>query len=257
MDKLVAEILSFAKSVWSTFSNVIWWILSFVPDWTGLSGFGKSRLIRSSYFWIPIVPLCARMFRQVEDIHPKIFGHTFDLKIGLPFSWQLFFWAAVCFGCASVVYSGFCPSIIKRFRSAAAFLEDSNGFRTLHFLTIPLLSKQFVRLSNTRILPTRTWCSNFAAKYYLVINSLSSWDDSSFRDYFRDANMNHTGGTTTHSADKEGKIPEAFPEVVQIANFSCLTARTICTLLYATALVLLAIVVYKNCYYVAFQYPNR
>jgi len=82
--------------------------------WDGLSKLRKNRLVQSSYVWLIIVPITAKLFSKMEEIFILNVGelkYVFDLE--LPFSWKLFYLAALFFTCGNIIFSIFSPKIFK------------------------------------------------------------------------------------------------------------------------------------------------
>ncbi len=95
------------------------------PDWVALSNLGRSRTIRSSYFWIMFVPICAQFLEPLpEVIKVPVLG---PVQPALPFSWVAFFWMAIVFSAASLLFSLRCPAIVKSFTSYKDFAEEKHG----------------------------------------------------------------------------------------------------------------------------------
>lgn len=95
--------------------------------WEDLKTFGSSRVIRTAYFWFVFVPIAAKLIAPIAGQETMIWG--LRLHIGLPFSWQCFFFAALFFSAANLIYDVRCPWIIKRFSLPGEFL--SAGFSRL------------------------------------------------------------------------------------------------------------------------------
>ncbi len=96
-----------------------------VPSWTDLRSYGSSRILNTSYFWMIVVPLAAKLFSHIPDtIHLPFLEKTLALGIGLPFSWKILFFSSLSFSIANSIYSFFCPRIVKDYRTFAAYNED-------------------------------------------------------------------------------------------------------------------------------------
>lgn len=98
--------------------------------WEGLKAFGSSRAIRTAYFWFLFVPIAAKLLAPLAGKKTVVWG--LELHITLPFTWQCFFFAAVCFSAANLIYDIRCPWIIKRFAQPSEFL--SAGFSRLRLM---------------------------------------------------------------------------------------------------------------------------
>lgn len=94
------------------------------PGWLALGKLGESKLVRSSTVWLAIVPTTAKLFERIEDHFPiTVLGHTFDIHPALPFSWQIFFFAAVFFTVGNLLYSWKCPAFLRAFKTPADFVK--------------------------------------------------------------------------------------------------------------------------------------
>ncbi|WP_020584446.1 hypothetical protein [Endozoicomonas elysicola] len=90
----------------------------YVPNWHSLKSLGKSKVIRSSYWWLFLVPMLAKVFEATGDeILVTILNATFKITLKLPFSWSLFYFSAVCFAAASLIYLVRCPQMIDAYES--------------------------------------------------------------------------------------------------------------------------------------------
>lgn len=101
--------------------------------WSTLSGMGDNRIIRSSYFWFVFVPIVARLTQQInEPLQKALFGLNHNtIWIQLPFSWFMFFFAALFFSVATFLYSVACPEIIRRYPTPIAYYQAGNGILKL------------------------------------------------------------------------------------------------------------------------------
>jgi len=100
--------------------------------WSDLRRCGTSSALTSSYVWLAIVPIAAKIALQLKQpFVVTFFGKTHTLYAHLPFSWCLFYFAAVAFAVASGLFAIFCPKMIKRYSSFAEFYGESSGARAL------------------------------------------------------------------------------------------------------------------------------
>ena len=82
--------------------------------WDVLARFGKSRAVKSSYIWFLVVPIVARWTSRLnEHLTFHVFGAELDLRLGLPFSWYAFFFAALAFAVATAIFQFRCPRIVQ------------------------------------------------------------------------------------------------------------------------------------------------
>jgi hypothetical protein len=89
---------------------------------------GNSRLLRSSYVWFFAVPPLASLLSRVGTEHTlQAFGSSWKLHLDLPFSWKVFYFAAVAFAIGATVFALRCPEIIRRYDSFAQFTAEGKG----------------------------------------------------------------------------------------------------------------------------------
>ena len=92
--------------------------------WTVLTRLGKSKVLKSSYFWIVFVPIAAKIFEKLPETFPISSGPPIvELVLELPFSWEMFYFASCCFGVASLIFTALCPPLVKNFSD----LQDYKG----------------------------------------------------------------------------------------------------------------------------------
>ncbi|MGL4748042.1 MAG: hypothetical protein ACRCYF_09960 [Shewanella sp.] len=95
-------------------------------NWSQLNQVKDVKIISSMYVWIFIVPILAKVLSLASDIATvTVFNYTFEVNIGLPFSWRLFYFSALLFSLATIIYQARCPKLIKDYPTFAAF--DSEG----------------------------------------------------------------------------------------------------------------------------------
>jgi hypothetical protein len=95
-------------------------------NWSQLNQIKDVKIISSMYIWIFIVPIAAKILSLTSDMATiTVFDYTFDVNLGLPFSWRLFYFSALFFALATLIYQARCPKFIKDYSTFAAF--DSEG----------------------------------------------------------------------------------------------------------------------------------
>lgn len=94
-------------------------------QWSKLSRVRSIKLISSMYIWIFIVPIAAKLLSKIQDIVTvKIFEYTFQVPMSLPFSWKVFYYSALCFALANIIYSFRCPKLIKENPNYTTFRNE-------------------------------------------------------------------------------------------------------------------------------------
>ncbi len=106
------------------------------PNWDTLGKIQKIRMVQSTYVWIFIVPILAKVLSKIEDsIEMVVFGQEFKFLTSLPFSWWVFYFAAISFSLANVIFIWRCPSLIKDHSDLADFRAKAKSMEHLyHYL---------------------------------------------------------------------------------------------------------------------------
>lgn len=100
-------------------------------DWRLIRAFGNSRIVKTSYVWLFVVPMAARALATIPDsLTFSVFGAEIPINVGLPFRWKLFYFMALAFATAQFLYWLNCPSMIRRYRDFKEYRERKAG--TLH-----------------------------------------------------------------------------------------------------------------------------
>lgn len=82
--------------------------------WQILKSAVRLPFVSSMYVWIFLVPIAAKALKNIPDSGTfAIFGQTMQLTLSLPFSWVAFYFAAVFFAIANLLFKIRCPSIIQ------------------------------------------------------------------------------------------------------------------------------------------------
>lgn len=115
-----------AKSGWAIVKRF------FCLNWLDLEAWGNSKVLRSSYYWLFLVPIAAKGLSSLPShISVPFWGRELALPTELPFSWQLLYFASVCFAGASFVFASHCPTLIKNFPSWNDFSKSGRTGSTL------------------------------------------------------------------------------------------------------------------------------
>lgn len=104
------------------------------PDikWHLLSKINKFKFINTMYIWIFVVPVLSRLLEKVGDVaNVTIFDYTFEAQLTLPFSWLVFYFSAVSFAIANVIFQIRCPNIIKDHTGYSDFKQANKGVEHL------------------------------------------------------------------------------------------------------------------------------
>lgn len=95
-------------------------------QWSFLNKIQDVKFISSMYIWIFVVPIAAKLLSKTNEIiFVTIFNHPFELNLGLPFSWKMFYFSALFFTIATVIYQTKCPRLIREYPNFSAFEQES------------------------------------------------------------------------------------------------------------------------------------
>jgi len=84
------------------------------------------------YMWLFIVPILAKAFAKLERVaNVNMFSSTFELSLELPFSWKVFYFSALSFAAANLIFILRCYSLVKDHKSFADFRDQGKGERQL------------------------------------------------------------------------------------------------------------------------------
>lgn len=109
--------------------------------WSKIGFLGKNRILTTSFLWVVVVPLCANFFNNVNSIKVKAWDEVYSLNLVVPFSWHLFYFAALAIAIGKVIYTIFCPEMIARY-------ENPNDFRNQGLGTVSLVDSFRKALDN-------------------------------------------------------------------------------------------------------------
>lgn len=77
------------------------------------------------YIWIFIVPISAKVLEKTHEIAEiTIYSYTFEVTLSLPFSWKIFYFAALSFAIATIIYQTRCPRLIKEHPTFASYENE-------------------------------------------------------------------------------------------------------------------------------------
>lgn len=113
------------------------------PTWSNLYSISKSKIVRSSYVWFVFVPIIARILVKIEStLTFELFDRQITLSMGLPFTWQLFFFGATFILLANLVYIFRCPGILKKYPAFSDFQKEGQTSVQLIEIYIKLIASR-------------------------------------------------------------------------------------------------------------------
>lgn len=96
--------------------------------WQHLKSAARLPFVSSMYIWIFFVPIAAKALQNIPDyVIFSIFDQAMQVNLSLPFSWVAFYFSAVCFAIANLLYRIWCPSIIQENASFSDFRASQKG----------------------------------------------------------------------------------------------------------------------------------
>lgn len=184
--------------------------------WSVLRDFGSSRVLRTSYFWLLFVPVMAKALLNIKQrLSFTVFGESMEVSLGLPFSWKIFYFSAVCFSIAGVIYSWRCHVLVKRYASFTEFIQEGRGVSHLrsYAATLPNVPS--------------------AVQHLLSRHEMPLDDNPSDREIARDR-----------------ALADAFWMLRNAANHSDRVGLAVCFTFYALGFILLGVLLIQNFLYV-------
>jgi len=97
-----------------------------VWTWDTIKGFGQAKALRASYLFLFLVPILAKLLGNIPPtVLIPIFQIELEIPLALPFSWYVFFMSACFASIGNMVYSIFCPDLIKNYEDYIVFDEHA------------------------------------------------------------------------------------------------------------------------------------
>lgn len=116
------ETVYYNKELKGSFRNLI--------NWRSLHNYQQTKLIKSMYIWLIIVPLTVKVFSKFGDtLIVKFNDKLYTIVLELPFSWEWFFYAAIVFTAANIIVIWKCPTLIKENRNYADFQAQGKNYQ--------------------------------------------------------------------------------------------------------------------------------
>lgn len=109
--------------------------------WSELKTIGNSKIFRSSYLWIFLVPILSGIFSELNQTI-NLLNNQITLKLSLPFKWYMFYFGAISFSIGLFLYFIKCPLLIKNFDDYKSFQDHGNNQEALKWHIEILLALQ-------------------------------------------------------------------------------------------------------------------
>ena len=120
-----------------------------LAKWSTLKNVHDIKLISSMYIWIFVVPIAVKLLSLTDDeANITIFQYSFQIPLTLPFSCSLFYFSAICFVVANVIYRFRCPSLIKDHPTYSSFVTEKKPEWHLEDYSIEIFDESFERVKS-------------------------------------------------------------------------------------------------------------
>ena len=220
--------------------------------WSQLRTLGNSRLIRTSYFWIVFVPLCAKVLAPFHGTHTfRVLGADVTLDIDLPFSWKVFYFMALAFSAASATYTIRCPSIIRLYDSFTAYRKLHLGFGPLTAQlnwTISRLDPQQLQTLHDRLAGAfrqdNPWNKRLLAEAQMEVRrepKMFIHRRTLWQAYHEELRSN---------ADDDRIVSDVFDAIQRSANETRPRSRWLCAMCFILGFAAFLYVLFENCWFV-------
>jgi hypothetical protein len=100
-------------------------------NWLKVADIGNSKIVKSMLIWMLITPIFAKLLESANTANITFLQLDKPIVLGLPFSWQVFFFCALSFTIANIIFSYKCPELIKKYKYFADFESRDNSLYLL------------------------------------------------------------------------------------------------------------------------------
>jgi hypothetical protein len=96
---------------------------SFPRPWSDIDALGKLKISKNSYIFVIVVPILSQIFQQLPfPIVFRIGENEFNLDLAFPITWYTLYAGALFIAIGTVIYSLWCPPMIRLYPNYGAFL---------------------------------------------------------------------------------------------------------------------------------------
>jgi len=196
--------------------------------------------------WIVVVPVLAKLLSRIEQEATLTLGsRELTVDLGLPFSWQLFFYGALVTSAANLLYSLTCPWLVKSFATFTEFTGEGRG---------PIqIREQFTNLVSRKELLSQDFLANAVTEYHITyVTKSEDPNETSARSTLLGQVSNRQSALSLvekYNIDPS-KASEAFWYVRDYFDQSRRPIRWLLTILYALGLGLFGWVLGQNVWFV-------
>lgn len=121
-------------------------------SWSSLRRLAGLPWVKSSYVWFAIVPVAAYLLQELKSpISLRVGTYDIVVPIGLPFSWTMFYFGALCFATGSMIFLLRCPEVIRDFKSFQHFQTEGRGMPYLFYAYGAHLTRRWQQMDNKEL----------------------------------------------------------------------------------------------------------
>ncbi len=209
-------------------------------NWLNIADIGNSKIVKSMLIWMLITPVFAKLLGSVSTASFTFLHLDNPIVLGLPFSWQVFFFCALSFTIANIIFSYKCPDLIKKYKYYSDFeSRDNSLYLLINYLNIHI-THEVVKHNFLEI-------GVIVSKYTPSTDIANEWtsDDTS--------NVNWKKGIDSLKHSDRDNLPDIFSSLrILLANFYSNWSKA-CMLFYGIGFIGICIVVVQNIIYVCNQ----
>jgi hypothetical protein len=209
-------------------------------NWLKIADIGNSKIVRSMLIWMLITPIFAKLFGSVNTMNITFLQLDNPVVLSLPFSWQVFFFCALSFTIANILFSYKCPELIKKYKHYSDFENSDNSLYLLINYLNQHITAEVVKNNSLEI-------GVIVSKYTPSVDIANEWtsDDTS--------KVNWKKGIDSLKHSDQKNMPDIFSSLrILQSNFYPNWSKA-CMLFYGLGFIGVCIVVVQNIIYVCNQ----
>ncbi len=240
-----------------------WLINKLFLRWQTLSKVGNSRVFKTSFIWLLIVPFFAKLFHSIETISFNFFGKDYVLDLTLSFSFQMLFFSAIFATIGQILYTIYAPTLISNYDSYNEFKEEGKGLEQLKVEYKFLLKKavfidfsknieKMINLTEKLIESFHDSTQGFTPSIdsQIIEYSLKSEDEIAGFKYISKRKIHETIDKLKVEEEKQSQLFWFIRDEVDTLSP---WARFFISIFYLISFVILGLIAFENIYYVTTQ----
>jgi len=209
-------------------------------SWLKVADIGNSKAVKSMLIWMLITPVFAKLLGSVNTVSITFIQLDNPISLGLPFSWKVFFFCALSFTIANIIFSYKCPELIKKYKYYTDFESRDNSLYLLinylnEHITDEVVKNNFLEIGI------------IVSKYTPSESIVKEWTSNNI------SNVNWKKGIDSLKHSEKDNSPDIFSSLrILVSNFYPNWSKA-CIFFYGLGFVGLSIVVVQNIIYVCNQ----